>query len=220
LRHIGSFSQILSEEHGAKMDPDARHQVDRIQSGVINMTRLIDGLLKMAQIGRTEPSRVATDLNLLLEEVLADLQPECEGRQIDWRIGDLSPVDCDPGLVRQIFVNLISNAVKYTRRREIAVIEVGQVEEMGASVIFIRDNGAGFDERYADKLFGVFQRLHRADDFEGTGVGLSIVQRIIKKHGGEIWAKGEVDKGATFSFALTARGRCHVAATRAAVCGR
>ncbi len=220
LRHIGSFSQILAEEHGVKMDPDAKQQVDRIQNGVKNMTRLIDGLLKMAQIGRTELARVATDLNLLLKDVIADLQPECEGRQIDWRIGVLSPVVCDPGLVKQVFVNLLSNAVKYTGRREIAVIEVGQVEAEGASVIFIRDNGAGFDERYADKLFGVFQRLHRADDFEGTGVGLSTVQRTIKKNGGEIWAKGEVDKGATFSFALTAKGRALNGATRAAVSGR
>jgi len=193
------------------MDAGAQQYLERIQTGAKNMGRLIDDLLKMAQIGRKQLARVVTDLNSVLTDVLADLQPECEGRQIDWRIGDLPSVDCDPGLVKLVFANLISNAVKYTRRREIAVIEVGQIEEEGA--IFVRDNGAGFDQRHAGKLFGVFQRLHRSEDFEGTGVGLSTVQRIIKNHGGEIWAKGEVDKGATFFFALTAKGRDVAAAT-------
>jgi light-regulated signal transduction histidine kinase (bacteriophytochrome) len=155
-----------------------------------------------------------------LKEVLADLQPECEGRHIDWHIGDLSVAECDPGLVRQVFINLLSNAIKYTRRHEIAVIQVGQIDEKGRSVIFVRDNGAGFDEQYAGKLFGVFQRLHRTEDFEGTGVGLSTVQRIVKKHGGEIWAKGEVDKGATFFFTLTASARDIAGQARATVNGR
>ena len=220
LRHIGAFSRILSEEHDAKLDPDARHLLNRIQNGVNNMSGLVDGLLRMAQIGRTKLACVATDLNSLLKDVVADLQPECEGRQVDWNIGNLSSVDCDPGLMKQVFVNLISNAIKYSRRREIARIDVGQLEQDGMSVIFIRDNGAGFDERYADKLFGVFQRLHRVDEFEGNGVGLSTVQRIIKKHGGEIWAKSEVDKGATFYFALAPKGRSLAGATKAAVSGR
>jgi len=169
----------------------------------------------MAQIGRKELACVATDLNDMVKDVLADLQPECEGRQIDWRIGELSSVECDPGLVKQVFANLLSNAVKYTRRRELAVIEVGQVAEEGTPVIFVRDNGAGFDERYVGKLFGVFQRLHRAEDFEGTGVGLSTVQRIVKKHGGAVWAKGEVDKGATFYLTFTAKASSLVAGTKA-----
>ncbi|MGB6386608.1 MAG: ATP-binding protein [Terriglobales bacterium] len=207
LRHIGAFSQLLSEEYGSKMDPDAKRHLERIQNGVKNMGRLIDDLLKMAQIGRKELVSEATDLNSMLKDVLTDIQTECEGRQIDWRIGELSSVECDAGLVKQVFANLISNAVKYTRKREIAVIEVGQIKNEGVSVIFVRDNGAGFDEQYAGKLFGVFQRLHRVEDFEGTGVGLSIVQRIVKKHGGDVWAKGKVDKGATFFFALTAKTR-------------
>jgi signal transduction histidine kinase len=219
LRHIGAFSQILSEEYGSKMEPGAQDSLKKIQNGVKNMGRLIEALLKMAQIDRRELVCVATDLNTLLKDVLTDLQPESEGRQIDWRIGDLSSVECDPGLMKQVFANLVSNAVKYTRRREIAVIEVGQAEEEGVPVIFVRDNGAGFDERYAAKLFAVFQRLHRAEDFEGTGVGLSTVQRIIRKHGGEIWAKGEVDKGATFFFALTAKGQGPARAKRAVVGG-
>lgn len=217
LRHISAFSQILSEEYGAKMEPDAQRHLSRILNGVKNMGQLIDDLLKMAQIGRKELARVVTDLNSLVQDVLGELQPELEGRQIDWRIGNLPSVECDPGLMKQVFTNLLSNAVKYTRRREIAVVEVGQLQQEGAAaVIFVRDNGAGFDEKYAGKLFGVFQRLHRAEDFEGTGVGLSTVQRIVKKHGGEIWAKGEVDRGATFFFALSAAGKSAAYAKKAA----
>jgi signal transduction histidine kinase len=216
LRHISAFSTILSEEYGSTMEPGAQQHLQRILKGVKNMGRLIDDLLKMAQIGRKELVRVTTDLNSLVKDVLGDLRPEFEGRQIDWHIGGLPSVECDPGLMRQVFANLLSNAVKYTRRREIAVIEVGHVAEESTPVIFVRDNGAGFDERYADKLFGVFQRLHRNEDFEGTGVGLSTAHRIIKKHGGEIWAKSEVDKGATFFFALVATGRSHFHAKKAA----
>jgi light-regulated signal transduction histidine kinase (bacteriophytochrome) len=219
LRHISAFSQLLREEYGSKMEPDAQQYLSRIQNGVKNMGRLIDDLLRLAQLGRKKLVSEATDLNSMLKDVLADLQSECQDRQIDWQIGDLSSVVCDSGLVRQVFANLISTAVKYTRKREIAIIEVGQVEEDGVSVIFVRDNGAGFDEKYAGKLFGVFQRLHRAEDFEGTGVGLSTVQRIVKKHGGEVWAKGEVDKGATFFFALTAKGQRLVGETKAAIAG-
>jgi len=135
----------LNEEHDAKTDPDARHLLSRIQNGVTNMTELVDGLLRMSQIGRTELVCVATDLNSLLEDVVADLQPEWENRHVDWHIGDLRPLDCDPGLIKQVFIYLISNAIKYTRRREIARIEVGQIEQEGESVIFARDNGAGFD---------------------------------------------------------------------------
>jgi signal transduction histidine kinase len=206
LRHIAGFSRILKEDYGAKMEPEAQQQLDRISNGIKKMDRLVDDLLKLAQIGRKELVLVSTDLNSLVADALSDLQPECGGRQIDWRIGNLPSVECDPGLVKQVFANLLSNAVKYTRRRETAVVEVGQVEDEGVPVIFVRDNGAGFDQRYAGKLFGVFQRLHRAEEFEGTGIGLSTVRRIVKKHGGEIWATGEVDKGATFSFALVAKG--------------
>jgi signal transduction histidine kinase len=219
LRHICAFSQILSEDYGSNMDPGAQQHLSRIQAGVKNMGRLIDDLLKMAQLGRKELVRVTTDLNSLLREVLADLQPEYGGRKINWQIGDLPALECDPGLVKQVFANLLSNAVKYSRLREIAVIEVGQVRQQGAPVIFVRDNGAGFDERYAGKLFGVFQRLHRTEEFDRTGVGLSTVQRIVRKHGGEIWAKSEVDKGATFFFSLAAAGQRHIEAERAAASG-
>jgi signal transduction histidine kinase len=202
LRHIAAFSQILREEYGSTMDPAAQGYLEKIQTGTENMGRLIEALLKMAQLSRTELICAVTDLNLLVRDVIAELQPELEGRRIDWRIDDLPAAECDSNLLKQVFANLISNAVKYTRRREVAVIEIGHVVEQDAPVIFIRDNGAGFDEKYANKLFGVFQRLHRAEEFEGTGVGLSTVQRIIRKHGGEIWAKGEVNKGATFFFSV------------------
>ena len=140
--------------------------------------------------------------------------------QIDWRLAELPSLDCDPGLMKLVFANLFSNAVKYTRRREQAVIEVGQINFDGGFAVFIRDNGAGFDQQYADKLFGVFQRLHRADEFEGTGVGLATVQRIVQKHGGRIWAQAEVDKGATFFFSLSTGSHAPTSTTKFAAAGK
>jgi light-regulated signal transduction histidine kinase (bacteriophytochrome) len=128
------------------------------------------------------------------------LASECANRQVEWQIGELSSVECDPGLMEQVFVNLLSNAVKYTRKREHAVIQVGENLQNGERVIFVRDNGVGFEMQYVGKLFGVFQRLHKASDFEGTGVGLAITQRIIRKHGGRIWAEAVLNQGATFFF--------------------
>jgi len=145
-----------------------------------------------------------TGLNSLVQEVLRDLKPETGDRNISWQLGDLPFVECDPGLMKQVFYNLLSNAAKYTGPRNLAVIETGHMSVQGASVIFVRDNGVGFNMKYADKLFGVFQRLHRREDFEGTGVGLATVQRIIHKHGGRIWVEAEIDKGATFFFSLGA----------------
>jgi signal transduction histidine kinase len=219
LRHIDGFSKIMMEDYGSKMDAEAQLYLKRIRSGAAGMAQLIEDLLKMAQVGRRELTCVPTNLNSLLQDVRADLQPECQGRQIEWLIGELSSVECDPGLIKQVFANLISNAVKYSRRRETAVIEVGQIEQDGMSVLFVRDNGAGFDDRYADKLFGAFQRLHRAEEFEGTGVGLSTVRRIVKKHGGEIWATSKVDHGTTFFFTLAAK-HPNPASTKAAAIGQ
>jgi light-regulated signal transduction histidine kinase (bacteriophytochrome) len=145
-----------------------------------------------------------TPLNSLVADVLKGLESEIHGRKIDWRIGTLPSVRCDPGLLQQAFANLLANAVKYTRRRKHAVIEVGQMTLNAESVIYVRDNGAGFDPKYAGKLFGAFQRLHTAEEFEGTGIGLATVQRIIRKHGGRVWAEAEQDKGATFYFTLGA----------------
>jgi len=131
------------------------------------------------------------------------LEPEAEGRALEWKVAELPDVECDPILVRQVFQNLIGNALKYSRKRSPAVIEIGRSEQAGQTVIFVRDNGVGFSMKYVDKLFGVFQRLHRAEDFEGTGVGLATVRRIVQKHGGRVWAEAEVDRGSTFSFTLS-----------------
>ncbi len=204
LRQVDGFSKLLLNRYGPQLDPTAQRYLKLVSEGARNMGQLVDDLLNMGRIGRQELVRKFADLNLLLQSVLRDLQPECEGRRIDWHIGTLPTLKCDPGLMKQVLANLLSNAVKYTRRRECAVIEVGEVTLNGATVIFVRDNGAGFEQQYAHKLFGVFQRLHHAEDFEGTGVGLATAQRIIQKHGGRIWAEGEEDKGATFFFHLGA----------------
>jgi len=146
-----------------------------------------------------------TGLSLLVQDVITLLAPETEGRQLEWKIGELPCVECDPTLVRQVFQNLISNALKYSRPRSLAVIEIGQTEKEGENVIFVKDNGVGFEMKYADKLFGVFQRLHLAEEFEGTGIGLATVERIIHKHGGRVWVDAELDHGAIFYFTLKGR---------------
>jgi light-regulated signal transduction histidine kinase (bacteriophytochrome) len=161
-------------------------------------------LLNLTRVGRKELSMQLTGLSSLLEEAIRDLKPEMAGREIEWRIGELPFVECDPALVKQVFANLLSNALKFTRLRERAVIEVGETKQDGRAVIFVRDNGVGFSMKYVDKLFRVFQRLHRSEDFEGTGIGLATVQRIVHKHGGRVWAEGELNKGATFYFTLEA----------------
>lgn len=205
LRHIQGFANLLTESIGPQLESEAKKHLQRIDDGTQQMGRLIDDLLSLARIGRQEPRLQATGLNSLVQEVLRDLKTETEGRDIQWQVGDLPFVDCDPGLMKQVFYNLLSNAAKYTRPRKPAVIDIGQTSVEGQLVNFVRDNGVGFNMKYAPKLFGVFQRLHRKEDFEGTGVGLATVQRIIHKHGGRIWAEAEIDKGATFFFSLAAQ---------------
>jgi PAS domain S-box-containing protein len=202
LRHISGFSKLLTEEFGSTLPPEAQHHLQRIQEGTRRMGLLVDDLLNLGRIGRHEMRLQVTGLTSVVSETLADLKSECEGRQVEWKIGPLPFVECDPGLIKQVFQNLLSNAVKFTRPRSPAVIEVGQKDQEGTPVVFVRDNGVGFNMKYADKLFGVFQRLHRPEDFEGTGVGLATVQRIIQKHGGRIWVESALDKGATFYFTL------------------
>jgi len=202
LRHIDGFSQLLANECGSQLSEEPRRYLTRVQSGVKQMGHLIDDLLGLARVGRQEIKLQVTGLGSVVEQVVHEMKSESGERAIEWKIASLPFVECDPGLLKQVFTNLISNAVKYTRPRDRAVIEVGSTNGNGPLTIFVRDNGVGFSMKYADKLFGVFQRLHRAEDFEGTGVGLATVQRIIQKHGGRIWVEAELDKGATFYFTL------------------
>jgi light-regulated signal transduction histidine kinase (bacteriophytochrome) len=166
------------------------------------MGNLIDDLLTFSRLSRASLERLPIDTSAVVRSVLAGLMPEHAGRQIDIRIDELPPCEGDLALLKQVWINLLANALKYTGRREVARIEVGSRREGSAVVYFVKDNGAGFDMRYANKLFGVFQRLHRAEDYEGTGVGLAIVQRIVHRHGGRVWAEGIVNEGATFYFTL------------------
>ena len=203
LRHISGFTDVLVAEHSSQLGPEAQELLKFIQEGSQKMNLMIGDLLNLARLDRREAVSKMTPLNSLVEDVLRDLKSEIDGRKIDWHIGSLPTVNCDPGLLQQAFTNLLSNAVKYTRRREHAVIEVDQMAVDGEAVIYVRDNGAGFDSKYAGKLFGAFQRFHTPEEFEGTGVGLATVQRIIRKHGGRIWAEAECGKGATFYFTLS-----------------
>ena len=202
LRHIQGFSDALVEDYGPRLDAAGKGILQEIADSTQFMGRLIGDLLALAHVGRQEPQLQLAGLHSLAQEVLRDLKHETDGRNIEWRVGGLPFVDCDPGLMKQVFYNLLSNAAKYTRPRNPAIIEIGCTSVNGRGAIFVRDNGVGFNMKYSDKLFGVFQRLHRREDFEGTGVGLATVQRIIHKHGGQIWAEAEIEKGATFFFTL------------------
>jgi PAS domain S-box-containing protein len=205
VRHVDGFARILAEEFAAQLPDEAMHYLDRIVRAAGQMGTLIDDLLALAHLGRKEVSLRKASLDDLAKSAVAGLPPEVEQRAIEWKIGQLGEVQCDPGLMKLVFHNLLSNAAKFTRTREAAVVEVGKREAGGGAVYFVRDNGVGFDPKYADKLFGVFQRLHHQDDFEGTGIGLATVRRIIQRHGGEVWAESEPGCGATFSFSISAK---------------
>jgi PAS domain S-box-containing protein len=204
IRHAHSFSRILSEELGDLATPPIKEYLLDILDSTTEMGRMVDDLLSLARVGRQQLTIEVTGLKGLVEEAIRSLEHDIGERSIEWRVSELPFAECDAGLVKQVFLNLLSNAVKYTRPRNPAVIEVGQCREGGQPAVFVRDNGVGFNMKYADKLFGVFQRLHRREDFEGTGVGLAIVQRIVAKHGGKIRAEAELGKGATFFFTLAA----------------
>jgi PAS domain S-box-containing protein len=202
LRHIDGFARILQEEHVGKLSEEGQRHLNRILSAVTHMGRLVDDLLALARIGRKELSLQRVKLDEVVREALAELPREEQQREIEWRIEKLPEVEGDPGLLKLAFANLLSNAAKFTRTRKTAVVEVGNCGAANEPVFFVRDNGVGFDPKYADKLFGVFQRLHRQEEFEGTGIGLATVQRIIRRHGGEIRAEAALDRGATFYFTL------------------
>jgi PAS domain S-box-containing protein len=203
LRHIQGYAEMLTAATGGLLSEKAGRYLRTISQAAEEMGRLIDDLLAFSRMGRAElnPSRVALDP--LLRETLAGFELVTRDRTIDWRIGPLPEVSGDPAMLRQVLANLMGNAIKYTRRRDHAVIEVSSRGwDNGFPVFAVSDNGAGFDMKYAHKLFGVFQRLHRSDEFEGTGIGLAIVRRVIIRHGGRVWAEGATDSGATFYFTL------------------
>jgi signal transduction histidine kinase len=202
LRHIDGFSKILLEDFGKELSPDATHCLNRIQKSINNMGLLVDALLNLSRLTRKGLAPQRVSLGEMVNVARNELQTDLSGRNVTWRIGALPVVQGDPSLLKQVFVNLLANAVKFTRQRESAVIEVFQLEGKDETTILIRDNGVGFNMKYADKLFGVFQRLHTSEQFEGTGVGLATVQRIIQKHGGRVWAESEPEHGASFFFTL------------------
>jgi PAS domain S-box-containing protein len=200
LRHIHGFSDLLQRDPGSVLTAEARHYVECIVDGSTRMAKLLEDLLNLSRFGRQAVHRQVTSLNELVRAVIDGLRPETASRRIEWKINELPPTNCDPALMKIVFVNLLSNAVKFTRPRTTAAIEVGQKSVKGEPVLFVRDNGAGFEMKYAGRLFGVFQRMHKEKDFEGTGIGLATVLRILQKHGGRIWAESAPDKGATFYF--------------------
>ncbi|MDR3401516.1 MAG: CHASE3 domain-containing protein [Chthoniobacter sp.] len=202
LRHIDGFADLLSNHAGAALDDKGRRYLKTIADSAKRMGALIDDLLVFSRIGRAEMRRTKVDLNGLTNEVIQELRVETNGRNVVWKRHKLPTVDGDPALLRQVLVNLLANAVKYTRPRDPAVIEVGYMTTDDGDTFYVRDNGVGFDMTYVGKLFGVFQRLHRAEEFEGTGIGLANVQRIIVRHGGRVWAEGKSGEGATFYFTL------------------
>lgn len=203
LRHIDGFLELLQSRIGAGLDEQSRHYMAAITDAARRMGDLIDDLLSFSRMGRNAMARQQVDLAVLVREVIGDLAPDAAGRNIRWQIGDLPEVTGDRSMLRMVLVNLISNALKFTRPRAEAQIEIGCLPGTGSEhEIFVRDNGVGFDMAYADRLFGVFHRLHRADEFEGTGIGLANVRRIISRHGGRAWAKGEMNQGATFYFSV------------------
>ena len=202
LRAVNGFAGIVLEDFGAQLPEEGRNHLERIRAGALRMGALIDDLLAFSRLSRQAVNRQNVNTVKLVQNVLDELRPQHEGRQLEIQIGNLPVCHGDPALLKQIWVNLVSNAIKYTRGREPAIVEIGCARENNENVFFVRDNGAGFDMQYANKLFGVFQRLHRADEFEGTGVGLAIVQRIVHRHGGCVWAKAELNHGATFYFTI------------------
>ena len=204
LRHIIGFSSMLSEEFAQDVTPAARGHLEKIQNGALRLQQMVGDLLSFSRLGAQELKLYPTDLAALVKQVISELQPELGGRNINFEVASLPNVECDASLMKQVFWNLIANAIKFTAARESAFIEIGQNQQEGASVFFIRDNGAGFNMKYADKLFAPFQRLHSQEEFAGTGVGLAIVQRVILKHKGRIWAEAQINVGATFFFTLEA----------------
>jgi PAS domain S-box-containing protein len=206
LRAIDGFSNILMEDYAAKLDDEGKRLVNIVRDNALRMARLIDDILAFSRLGRKELAQQEVDMSRLASETAADLASSWAGREVKLEIGPLPPAHGDSAMLRQVWVNLLSNAIKFTRNRKVAQIAVSGQIEGGELVYCLRDNGAGFDMQYYNKLFGVFSRLHSVEEFEGTGAGLAIVKRIVSRHGGRVWAEGKVNEGATFWFTLPANG--------------
>jgi light-regulated signal transduction histidine kinase (bacteriophytochrome) len=208
LRHIEGFARALADKHPAPPGHPAQRYIERIRASVHHLSDIVEGLLAFSRASRTEMRRERCDMNTLIAEVAEELAPDMDSHVVELKIGALPDVQADPKLLYQVFYNLMANAVKYSRDRLPAVIEVDCIDDSGDDLVFrIRDNGAGFDMQYAGKLFGVFQRLHHSSEFEGTGIGLANVKRIVERHGGRVWATGETNAGASFFVALPRRVR-------------
>ena len=203
LRHLAGFSELLQKQASSLLDDKSRRYIQTILDSAKRMGNLIDDLLAFSRVGRAETKKTLVSMEQLVKEVIAELSQETKGREIAWKIGALPVCYGDRSMLKLVVVNLVSNAVKFTRMRARAEIEIGCADGNKNEVeMFVKDNGAGFDMRYVDKLFGVFQRLHSSEEFEGTGIGLATVQRIIHRHGGKVQADGVVDQGAAFYFSL------------------
>ena len=202
LRHINGFAEILKEEFGDQLPEKARSYLNTIEDAAKKMNRLIDDLLNLSRTNRTELKKSAVKMKQVLDEAISEVGLLLENRTVDFQISELPEVIGDYNLLRMVWINLLDNAIKYTRPRKKAVIKIDCKKEKKEYIFCIRDNGVGFDMQYADKLFGVFQRLHAEDEFEGNGIGLSNVRRIISRHHGRTWAEAELDKGAAFYFSL------------------
>ena len=205
LRAISGFAQALREDEGERLDADGLRYLDLIQDNAHRMGQLIDDLLAFSRLGRQQMVEDVVDLDVLARSVFSDLAQQEQGRDIDFVESGSPPARGDAAMLRQVLQNLIGNAIKFTRTKDRPRVEFGYDPEQGGGAYYVRDNGVGFDMQYANKLFGVFQRLHSAKEFEGTGVGLALVNRIVARHGGRTWAVGKVDEGATFFFTLPGR---------------
>jgi PAS domain S-box-containing protein len=203
VRHIAGFTELLQRHAGPVLDDKSRHHISMILDSANRMGTLVDDLLAFSRIGRAEAQTTTVHLEQLVKGVVGEIAPDTQDREIAWSIGTLPVCYGDPSMLRLVFGNLISNAVKFTRLRRTAQIEIGSLNHQpNEVVVFIKDNGVGFDMKYKDKLFGVFQRLHSQEAFEGTGIGLATVERVVRRHGGRVWAESSIDHGATFFVAL------------------
>ena len=202
LRHMVGFAELLRQHAATALDEKSRRYTTTILDAAKRMGALIDDLLAFSQIGRAETRASTVSIRQLVNEVVEEMRPDMAGRTVSWRIGNLPDLYCDRSMLRIVFMNLITNAIKFTRPCERPEIEIGSFEDARGLVLFVRDNGVGFDMKYSSKLFRVFQRLHRSEEFEGTGIGLATVQRIIQRHGGTAWAEGSVNGGATLFLAV------------------